>query len=156
MAPKIPDAPNPLLPPPLIFALFFIAGALINQAFPLQFLPLGWNMIPGVLLSLGGLGIFIAAALTMRKFKTPVSPYKTAKTLITTGPFLRSRNPIYLALIWIYLGLASFLASWWPIFLFPFLVYVLDRFVIAREEAHLEKRFGNVYRDYKASTRRWM
>jgi protein-S-isoprenylcysteine O-methyltransferase Ste14 len=150
------NAPNPPLPPPLIYALFFIAAMLLNQAFPLQLLPLGWNHIPGILLCLGGMGIFVAAVLALRKSKTPVSPYEPAKTLHVTGPYLRTRNPIYLAFAWLYLGLTCWIASWWPVFLFPVLIYVMNRFVITREEAHLQDRFGKAYADYKTRTRRWM
>jgi protein-S-isoprenylcysteine O-methyltransferase Ste14 len=150
------DAPTPPVPPPLIFALFFIAAFLINMAVPLQALPLGWHRIPALLLSLGGLGIFIAAALAFRRARTPLSPYEPAKTLMTTGPYLRTRNPVYLSFAWIYLGLACWTASLWPLLFFPVLIYTINRFVIAREEAHLEKRFGAAYLAYKARARRWM
>ncbi|MCD6023715.1 MAG: isoprenylcysteine carboxyl methyltransferase [Fibrobacteria bacterium] len=156
MPSQTPEAPNPPLAPPLVYILFFLAAFFLNLALPLQFLPLGWNRIPALLLCLGGLGIFLSAALALRKAKTPVSPYQPAKTLLTTGPYLRSRNPIYLAFAWIYLGFACWIASWWPVFLFPVLIYVMNRFVIRREEAHLESRFGRAYAEYKARTRRWM
>jgi protein-S-isoprenylcysteine O-methyltransferase Ste14 len=156
MPQKTTDAPNPPLAPPLIFASFFVAAFFLNFALPLQLLPLGWNRIPALLLSLGGTGIFIAALLALRRARTPVSPYRAAETLVSTGPYLRTRNPIYLAFAWIYLGLACWIASLWPVLLFPALVYAMNRFVIAREEAHLEGRFGKAYRDYKARVRRWM
>jgi protein-S-isoprenylcysteine O-methyltransferase Ste14 len=151
-----PDAPNPPVPPPLLFVLFFLTAFLINTVFPLQLLPLGWNRIPAVLLSLGGLGIFIGAALALRRARTPLSPYKPTSALITTGPFLRTRNPVYLAFAWLYLSFACWIASLWPVLFFPVLVFVMNRFVIAREEAWLEKRFGEEYRAYRARTRRWM
>lgn len=156
MPSRTPETPNPPLAPPLIYALFFLAAFFLGFALPLRFLPLGWNRIPALLLCLGGLGIFMAAVLALRKSDTPVSPYQPVKTLVTTGPYLRSRNPIYLAFAWIYLGFACWIASWWPIILFPALIHVLNRFVIRREEAHLESRFGRAYLDYKARTRRWM
>jgi protein-S-isoprenylcysteine O-methyltransferase Ste14 len=155
MAPRKP-APNPPLPPPLIYALFFFAGYTLHLVFPLQFLPLGWNAIPGFLLCLGGTGIFLTGVFALRKSKTPVSPYEPVKALHTEGPYLRSRNPIYLAFAWIYLGLACWTASLWPILLFPFLIFVMNRFVISREEAHLHQRFGKAYDDYRSRPRRWM
>lgn len=153
---KDPGAPNPPVPPPLLFVLFFLTAAVLNMAAPVQLLPLGWNRVPALLLSLGGLGIFIGAALALRKARTPVSPYKSARTLLTTGPFLRTRNPIYLAFAWIYLGFACLLASLWPFLFFPVLVFVMNRYVIAREEAALERQFGETYRAYRSRTRRWM
>jgi protein-S-isoprenylcysteine O-methyltransferase Ste14 len=156
MAPSKTDAPNPKVPPPLLFVLVFLTGFLINLALPLQFLPLGWHRIPGLLLCLGGTVIFLSAVVALRKARTPVSPYEPSRALVVTGPYMRSRNPIYLAFAWLYLGCACWIDSWWPLFLFPFLVYGINRGVIAREEAHLEARFGRAYLDYKARTRRWM
>jgi protein-S-isoprenylcysteine O-methyltransferase Ste14 len=150
------DAPNPPFPPPLIFVLVFLTASVVNMFLPLQALPLGWNRVPALLLSLGGLGIFIGAALALRRAGTTVSPYKAARVLLTTGPFLRTRNPIYLAFAWIYLGCACLIASLWPFLFFPVIIVVMNRFVIAREEAWLEKRFGEAYRAYRARTRRWM
>jgi protein-S-isoprenylcysteine O-methyltransferase Ste14 len=100
--------------------------------------------------------IFSGAALAFRRAGTPLSVFKPAKKLLTTGPYLRTRNPIYLSFAWIYLGFAFWTASLWPfLFLIP-LVITINRLVIAREEAHLEARFGQDYRDYKARVRRWM
>jgi protein-S-isoprenylcysteine O-methyltransferase Ste14 len=156
---KSAHAANPSVPPPLLFVLFFLATFLLNALLPLQLLPLawiGWRPIPATLLTLGGLGIFTAAALALRKARTPLSPYKPTQKLLTTGPYLRTRNPIYLAFAWLYLGSAFWIASLWPVLFFPVLIYGMNRFVIAPEEAHLEQRFGGAYRDYKARTRRWM
>jgi protein-S-isoprenylcysteine O-methyltransferase Ste14 len=150
------EAPNPPIAPPLFFVLFFMAGSLLDLIVPFRFLPAGFHRIPAVLLTLGGMGIFFMAWTAMRRARTPLSPYQPAKTLLTTGPFLRTRNPVYLALAWIYLGFSCWINSWWPLFLFPVLVHLFNRFVIAREEAHLEARFGKAWRDYAARTRRWV
>jgi protein-S-isoprenylcysteine O-methyltransferase Ste14 len=150
------SAPSPVVPPPLIFLLVFLTALVPAFFVPLQFLPIGWNRIPSLLLCLGGLVIFAAAAFAFRKGRTPISPYEPAKHLLTTGPFLRTRNPMYLAFAWMYLGFACWVASLWPVLAFPVLIYVINRAFIAREEAHLEERFGKAYRDYKARTRRWM
>lgn len=153
---SLPDAPNPPVPPPLLYLLVFLTASLVNMAFPVQLLPLGWNRIPALLFSLGGLGIFVGAALALRRAGTTLSPYKPAKALLTTGPYLRTRNPVYLAFAWIYLGCACLIASLWPFLFFPVLILVLNKSVIAREEAWLEARFGEAYRAYRARTRRWM
>lgn len=150
------DAPNPPVPPPLLYLLVFLTASVINMVYPVQLLPLGWNIVPAILFSLGGLGIFLGAALALRRAGTTLSPYKSSKVLLTTGPYLRTRNPIYLAFAWIYLGCACLIASLWPIVLFPVLILVLNRTVIAREEVWLEARFGEAYRTYRARTRRWM
>ena len=151
-----PDAPNPPVAAPLLFLACFLPAYMLHIVLPLRILPAGWSLIPAVLFTLGGVVIFSGAALAFRRAGTPLSAYKPAKKLLTTGAFLRTRNPIYLSVAWIYLGFACWTASAWPFLFFPAAVYVVNRFVIAREEAHLEARFGQEYRDYKARVRRWM
>lgn len=153
---RSPSAPNPPLPPALIFALFFAAGALLGALVPIPFVPPEFKNIPALLLTLGGVFIALMALRALRKARTTVNPYRVSDTLLTTGPYMRTRNPIYLAFAWIYLGLAAWIASLWPVLLFPILILVVNRFVIAREEAHLEARFGKAWRDYKSRVRRWM
>ena len=155
-APVETDAPNPPVPPPLLYLLVFLTASLVNMAYPIKLLPLGWNIVPALLFSVGGLGIFLGAALALRRAGTTLSPYKSTKVLLTSGPYLRTRNPIYLALAWIYLGCSCLLASLWPFLFFPVLIVVLNLTVIAREEAWLLAHFGEAYRTYRAQTRRWM
>jgi protein-S-isoprenylcysteine O-methyltransferase Ste14 len=153
---RVADAPNPPAAPPLIYLAFFLPAYFLHMVLPLPILSMGWSLIPAVLFTLGGVVIFSGAALAFRRAGTPLSVFKPAKKLLTTGPYLRTRNPIYLSFAWIYLGFAFWTASLWPfLFLIP-LVITINRLVIAREEAHLEARFGQDYRDYKARVRRWM
>jgi protein-S-isoprenylcysteine O-methyltransferase Ste14 len=152
----LPDAPNPPVAPPLLFLAFFLAAYFLNILIPLPVLPMGWSLIPALLFTLGGVLIFASAAWALRRAGTPLSVFKPAKKLLTTGAYLRTRNPTYLAFAWIYLGFSCWTISAWPFLLFPAAIYAVNRFVIFREEAHLEARFGQTYRDYKAGTRRWM
>ena len=67
-----------------------------------------------------------------------------------------SRNPIYLGMILIYVGIAlAFAASWAFLLLVPVLI-ALEIEVIRREEAYLESRFGEAYRQYRRKVRRWL
>jgi len=153
---EIAAPPRPPLPPVLIYAIVLLAGFSLGRALPLAGLPAGWNQIPAFLLSLGGAVIALSGIFALRRARTTVNPYGIADGLVATGPYLRTRNPIYLGLAWIYLGLASWSGSLWPLLLFPVLITVMNRFVIAGEEAHLEARFGKAWKDYKARVRRWM
>lgn len=153
---EIAAPPRPPLPPILIYAIVLLAGFSLGRAIPLAGLPAGWNQIPAFLLSLGGTFIALSGFFALRRARTTVSPYGTADGLVATGAYMRTRNPIYLGLAWIYLGLASWSGSLWPLLLFPVLITVMNRFVIAGEEAHLEARFGKAWKDYKARVRRWM
>ncbi len=61
---------------------------------------------------------------------------------------------MYLGMCFLYIALA--LGVIWALALLPAVVLIVDRFVIAREEPYLERKFGQAYRDYRARTRRWL
>jgi protein-S-isoprenylcysteine O-methyltransferase Ste14 len=91
-----------------------------------------------------------------QKAKANILPHKAATTLITTGPFARFRNPIYLADTLILLGLAEISRNIWfavGALLFVILVTLL---AIIPEERHLARKFGAEYEAYKARSRRWI
>jgi len=103
-----------------------------------------------------GLGFMIATMRTLRVHQTTIKPFQPSATLVTGGPFRASRNPIYLGMTLMLLGLALFLGSatpWTLVVLFAFWIEV--RFIL-NEEAHLTEQFGDAYRSYQASVRRWV
>ena len=78
------------------------------------------------------------------------------RALVTTGIHGWSRNPIYVGLFLVYGGIAIAMHSPWALILAVPLAVTIRYGVIAREEAYLEERFGDAYRDYKARVRRWL
>ncbi len=149
------DTPGVLAPPPLIFATALVLGWLLDRVVPLPLLPAAIAPWAGGVLVIVALAIAAGAIREMRRARTAVDPYTPSSALVRTGPFARSRNPIYVALFLLSLGLSLLVnALWCGALLLP-AVIVLRRFVIAREEAYLERRFGDEYRRYRASTRRW-
>jgi protein-S-isoprenylcysteine O-methyltransferase Ste14 len=85
-----------------------------------------------------------------------VPTWMPTTALVTGGPYRISRNPIYLALTLVYLGLALAWGSLWPVVLLAPLLIVMRYGVIGREERYLEARFGDAYRAYRAAVRRWI
>ncbi len=153
------DIPGVLAPPPLIYlaglALGLIAGRLRSlRLVPDSLQPLRWWLGGG--LALSGLGLASWAVRTMYQAGTHPEPYRPVTELVTIGPYQRSRNPIYLGLTLTYLGLALLLDALWCLLLLPAVLLVMVRGVIAREEAYLERRFGQRYRAYRARVRRWL
>ena len=106
------------------------------------------------------LGIALSIiALGYREFfkaKTTLRPDRGANALIRSGPFAYSRNPLYLAVMIMILGVGVWVNSLWIIGMLIPLFFVMSRAVIAPEEAYLESRFGQEYLDYKKSVRRWL
>jgi len=109
----------------------------------------------GVIAVLAAAAFFIAAVRTLRKAGTPVPGNRPTTTIVRTGPFRFSRNPIYLAFTLIQLGLAAWINSLWLLLtLLPALA--LMEVVIRREERYLEARFPSEYLPYKRTVRRWV
>ncbi len=150
------DAPNVIAIPPLIYLAFLAVGLLLDYLFPVPVLP---NSIQYAV----GFGISIASALIMPfvllRFKnanTNFDPRKPTTRIVTTGPYRYSRNPSYVSLTMLYLGIAIAADSVWVLAgLIPTLV-VMHYGVILREEQYLAEKFGEPYLQYKRSVRRWL
>ena len=94
-----------------------------------------------------------ATSLGRRRQCPPTSP---TRALVTTGIHACSRNPIYVGLFLVYGGIGIAARSPWALILTLPLAITIRYGVVAREEAYLERRFGEAYRDYKARVRRWL
>lgn len=143
-------------PPPLVYLVFI--GCAWGLA---QWLPL--DLPPHELLSLGGwlligLGVLLMvwSAWEMFRHRTTINPYGKPSSLLQTGPYAFSRNPIYLADTLVYCGIGLWLGSLWPWLLLPLLVYCMQRTVIVYEEHLLTRLFGDEYRAYRRRVRRWL
>jgi protein-S-isoprenylcysteine O-methyltransferase Ste14 len=93
------------------------------------------------------------------KFKdvgTTVRPDRAASTLVIGGPYNMTRNPMYLGLAFVYLGVAVAGQSVWALILLPVVLAIIQRRAIEPEEAFLEQRFGANYINYAAKVRRWL
>jgi len=93
---------------------------------------------------------------TFKNVETNIEPWKPTTTIISTGIYSHSRNPIYVAFCLILIGAGIFLDSWWVLIsVMPsaVLVYYL---AIRKEEAYLEKKFGEEYLLYQNEVRRWL
>ena len=149
--------PRTLIPPPAPYAIAILTGWWIDR----NIQPFGWGLDAtlhplGWLSVAAGLALLAWTTLTLWAHRTTVNPYKAVSTLCTAGPFRYSRNPIYLGDWLIFIGTSILLSTWWPLFFSPFIWAMLRYGVIRHEEAHLETRFGETYRNYKARVRRWL
>jgi protein-S-isoprenylcysteine O-methyltransferase Ste14 len=112
--------------------------------------------IAGLGLGLAGLALVVWAAVTLRRHGTTILPDKAADVLVTDGPFRFRRNPIYIGHVLMLLGAAEITHNiWFAILAVPYIPLVTWLAVLP-EERHLEARFGDAYRAYKARTRRWI
>ena len=87
---------------------------------------------------------------------TNISPLRPTTSVVTTGPFRFSRNPLYVALTLLYLGLTLAFNTWWGIVVLIPLLIIMHYGVVLREERYLEQKFGETYRQYRSQVRRYL
>ncbi|SIO62949.1 Protein-S-isoprenylcysteine O-methyltransferase Ste14 [Bradyrhizobium erythrophlei] len=151
------DTANVIVRPPIAWALAVLAGLALNWLMPLPFLPAavptGW--VGGAVFAIA-LALVAWAIVTMTRAGSNVPTNMPTTTIVDTGPYRFTRNPIYLGM---FVGLVSlavaFNSLWLLMTLVPFAL-VIRYGVITREEAYLERKFGDVYRRYRARVRRWL
>lgn len=102
------------------------------------------------------LAIGIWGRKTMHGAGTNISPLKPSINLVNTGPFRFSRNPLYVAMMLLYLGLTLLFNSWWGVALLIPVLVVLHIGVVRREERYLERKFGEEYLAYRSQVRRYL
>lgn len=142
-----------LYPPVLVAAA---AGAMLalDRWAPLARMG-GHNWYGAVPAALGVVLVLWAAA-TMRRHNTTLHPHGTASTLVVTGPFRVSRNPIYLGFGLMLMGLATSLGSSAPWAAWAAWVFAINHLFIEREEAMLAETFGADFTAYAQRVRRWL
>ena len=151
-----PDTPAVHIPPPVIVAVFLIAGLACDYFLKNSFdATLDWLVYVGYGLCVAGLGLVLWCAFLYRKAKTSILPHTADSNMIETGPFGRSRNPIYVSMLLMFIGICL-IADAPTALLFAVPTYLALRYyVIAREEAYLFRRFGDEYTSYQSRVRRW-
>ena len=148
--------PNVKLPPPLIFLFFVLLAWGIDTQWPLTINDHIIVKIIGIALTTTGLLLILIAAWQFKQASTHIEPWKPTHHIVTSGIFKFSRNPIYLGLGLITIGAGIFVGMLWVcLSVAPSLLSVYW-YVIKREEAYLEAKFGEEYLRYKRSVRRWL
>ena len=145
--------------PPLLFLAAVLLGLVLDRLLPWPFAVPGSGLVRWITASaliLVGLALAAAGIHNFSRAATPVPTNQPTRVLVTTGIHGWTRNPIYLGLFLVYGGIGVAARSPWTLILaFP-LAVAIRYGVVAREEAYLQRRFGDAYRDYKARVRRWV
>jgi protein-S-isoprenylcysteine O-methyltransferase Ste14 len=145
--------------PPLLFLAALLIGFVLDRLLRLPFPASGIDLVHWIIggsLILIGLALATAGIRNFSRAGTPVRSIKPTRALVTTGIHGWTRNPIYLGMFLLYGGIGVTAQSPWPLILTLPLAVTIRYGVVAREEAYLERRFGDAYRDYNARVRRWL
>jgi protein-S-isoprenylcysteine O-methyltransferase Ste14 len=150
------DHPGVVARPPNIVFTTLLLGLALEWLAPTR-LPGGWFRAPfAVALFAGGVALMASAMRRFRAAGTNVETWRPSEAIVTRGVYARTRNPIYLAMLAIYTGIALGVDSAWLLGLSVPLALVLRYGVVAREERYLEAKFGEPYRAYRERVRRWL
>ncbi|MDR6304608.1 protein-S-isoprenylcysteine O-methyltransferase Ste14 [Nitrobacter vulgaris] len=145
------------LPPPIWALIYLLLCVALSWS-------LGWPSLPGLPLPLLGMALVVLsfilavwAFVLFRRERTEIEPTSPSnRKLVISGPYQFTRNPMYLGLITLTLGIAIWIGAW-PMFIAPAAVFATTNWVhIPFEEAKMRRQFGAAYDDYIARVRRWM
>ena len=146
--------------PPIVAIVMAFLMWLILKLIPvgLFVLPMGMQVWVSALFAFAGIAIMLIGVFAFRKSKTTINPLmpEQASSLVHTGIYQKTRNPMYLGMLLILSGWAIFLGSAVAFLVLPVFVIFINKFQIIPEEKALEKMFWQKFSDYLLSVRRWI
>jgi protein-S-isoprenylcysteine O-methyltransferase Ste14 len=153
------DTAGVIAPPPLMALAVVVIGLVLDWLLPAYVLrvalPFSVRIVIGVLLMAAGGALAFAARRHFGHVGTEVKPWRPSTVLVTDGVFGRLRNPMYVGMTGLLIGLSIVLAADWMLVMTIVLVPVLHFGVVRREERYLEVKFGDAYRAYMARVPRY-
>lgn len=153
------DTAGVVAPPPLIALAALVLGLLLDHLWPIgvvgALVPRTARLVLAVVFLLIAGYVAARAIHAFRSAGTHVEPWKPATSLVTTGIFAKTRNPMYEAIGFFMFGLVLGLASDWTLVCSLIAAAILHLGVVLREERYLERKFGDAYRRYKGTVPRY-
>ena len=144
-------------PPPLVFLGLLLLGVGVDRFFPLAMggARIVWVAL-GALVALAGIALVLWAGKWFERTGQAPAPWKPSPELILSGPYRFTRNPMYLGMFFTQVGLGLALRNPWIALLAPASLAVVHAIAVRPEEAYLEEKFGEPYRRFKQSVRRYL
>ncbi len=142
--------------PPILLVIHIAAAYLLGRfiLLPIAVSP----VVRNIGLALAGIGFLfgILAFYSFMKARTTLDPHGSVKTVVSSGIYRFTRNPIYLGMVFMLIGFPLTFGNLWGFPLAPVFVLLMNKLVIEHEEAYLEKKFGEGYTGYRSRVRRWL
>ena len=145
-----------VVPPPLIYLAGLLIGLALDAAWPAAFLPAPAQYVAGGMVIAVSLGLFAVVLGAFARSGTSIDHRRPTTSIIASGPFRYSRNPVYVSMTLLLIGLGLAIDSVWIVAMAVPAALVTHRFVILKEEAFLAKKFGQDYERYRQTVRRWV
>jgi protein-S-isoprenylcysteine O-methyltransferase Ste14 len=144
-----------LLRPPIVLLAAIALGVVLNLIWPFRFIPSAL-VLAGPVVVFAAVLLFLLSLREFRSHGTSVRGTERTTTIVRTGPYRFSRNPIYLAFVLFILGLSLWLNDLWLLVTLAAFAGFISIMIIPREERFLERNFQPQYSEYKAAVRRWL
>ncbi len=150
------DSPDIVVHPMIIIVVFILVCSVLKRLWPLEIPELGLLEYAGyALMGIGGIAVVLSGR-EFSKRKTGTNFVSSAKSLVTSGLYRFSRNPMYVSFIVIFIGFSLQSNNLWFLVLTLPLAVAFRQLVIVREEAYLTGKFPEEYGQYKRTVRRWL
>ena len=153
---QLPDHARVAFHPPIMLLVFILLGFGVRAVVPFSMIPDHVAQVAGPIVVGLAFAFFFWALATMRRSGGSVPTGDPTGVIVTGGPYRYSRNPIYVSMIALLLGIGMWANSLWFLCLAVLSVFLLQWGVISREEAYLERKFSSNYTSYKSRVRRWL
>jgi protein-S-isoprenylcysteine O-methyltransferase Ste14 len=142
--------------PPATALAALAVGVVLHLVVPVEIVPGLATWVLGIPVAIVSLALFLLSVREFSHHGTPVRGTEPVTAIVATGPYRFSRNPIYLSFVQLQLGIALTANSVWILLMVIPTVLYLSFGVIDREESYLARKFGDEYRHYRQSVRRWI
>tara|TARA_A200000113_G_scaffold47072_1_gene38493 strand:- start:260 stop:694 length:435 start_codon:yes stop_codon:yes gene_type:complete len=139
--------------PPVILLASIVLQIILLFSFPIS---VDLSSLLGLILILSGISLVFVSFRFMRKMKTTFIPDGTPEVLISSGPFKFSRNPIYLGMLTVLVGVAFLMSSLSAIIIALVFGIIINFTWIAHEEKKLHELFSEDWKNYSSKVRRWI
>jgi protein-S-isoprenylcysteine O-methyltransferase Ste14 len=152
------DAAAVRFPPPFVYLIAVAVGVFLQWlVHPIPFgLPTALRIGVAAVAAILGVTLIASAFGLFRGIGQDPAPWTTTPEVVTTGIYRFTRNPMYIGMALIQLGIGVGLANGWIVILIPVVLAIIYTIAIRHEEAYLERKFGEGYLVYKRSVRRWL
>jgi len=150
------DNPGVVVRPPLLYGAAFLAVLVLRWFWPLPIVGHRMTLWSGLALMGLGIAIIVPGRRGLEAAGTNVNPALPTTAIVTSGPYRFSRNPLYVGVTLVYVGLTMLFNTWWGVFLLVPILLVMHCGVVLREERYLEQKFGETYRQYCSRVRRYL
>lgn len=150
-----PDHPQVRLPAPIIMLLFLALGAGLNWLWPMQLEAELVRNLVGWSYNALGLGLIFYCFFMFHRRRTSFIPTQPVQEMVVSGPYRYTRNPMYVGLALVHLGIGIATGNIWIIATFAPSMLAIRLWVIAPEETYMQHRFGAAYSEYRLRVPRW-